>query len=155
MWSRSRQILVRSRYLFLLSWLPFNVYFFTLINSVAFASRLHMGTFGLGGGEGCGGVGGVVMTDPLVVEGLISYNLVSVYLRKLRQDKIVDDATFYKVLPSGFSSGVLELPQIDLGLAMRFRQKKGLSRPGSGSLKIANRSSEQGVTRRRKFLKIY
>ena len=27
----------------------------------------------------------------------------STYLRKLRKDKIIDDATFYKILPSGSS----------------------------------------------------
>ena len=31
----------------------------------------------------------------------------STYLRKLRKDRIIDDATFYKILPSGSSPGVL------------------------------------------------
>ena len=117
-WCRSRQILVLSRHLFLLSWSPFNVYFIALINSEASASRLPPMLrctcfYAIWAPSDLG----VVMTedhrdkievsDPLVVEGLISYNLVSVYLRKLRKDQIVDDVTFYKVLPSGSSSGVL------------------------------------------------
>ena len=37
----------------------------------------------------------------------------STYLRKLRKDKIIDVATFYKILPSGSSSGVLYgLPKV-------------------------------------------
>ena len=37
----------------------------------------------------------------------------STYLRKLRNDKIIDDATFYKILPSGSSPGVLYgLPKV-------------------------------------------
>ena len=37
----------------------------------------------------------------------------STYLRKLRKDKITDDATFYKILPSGSSPGVLYgLPKV-------------------------------------------
>ena len=37
----------------------------------------------------------------------------SSYLRKLRKDKIIDDATFYKILPSGSSPGVLYgLPKV-------------------------------------------
>ena len=37
----------------------------------------------------------------------------STYLRKLRKDKIIDDATFYKILPSGSSPGVLYgLPKV-------------------------------------------
>ena len=37
----------------------------------------------------------------------------STYLRKLRKDKIIDDATFYKILPSGPSPGVLYgLPKV-------------------------------------------
>ena len=37
----------------------------------------------------------------------------STYLRKLRKDRIIDDATFYKVLPSGSSPGVLYgLPKV-------------------------------------------
>ena len=37
----------------------------------------------------------------------------STYLRKLRKEKIIDDATFYKILPSGSSPGVLYgLPKV-------------------------------------------
>ena len=37
----------------------------------------------------------------------------STYLRKLRKDKIIDDATFYKILPGGSSPGVLYgLPKV-------------------------------------------
>ena len=37
----------------------------------------------------------------------------STYLRKLRKDKIIDDATFYKILPNGSSPGVLYgLPKV-------------------------------------------
>ena len=37
----------------------------------------------------------------------------SSYLRKLRKDKIIDDPTFYKILPSGSSPGVLYgLPKV-------------------------------------------
>ena len=38
----------------------------------------------------------------------------STYLRKLRKDKVNDDATFYKILPSGSSPGVLYgLPKVN------------------------------------------
>ena len=37
----------------------------------------------------------------------------STYLRKLRKDTIIDDATFYKILPNGSSTGVLYgLPKV-------------------------------------------
>jgi len=37
----------------------------------------------------------------------------SAYLRKLRNEKIIDDATFHKILPSGSSPGVLYgLPKV-------------------------------------------
>ena len=48
-----------------------------------------------------------------MIQFLINIDSLSAYLRKIKKDGIIDDATFHKILPSGSSPGVLYgLPKV-------------------------------------------